>query len=100
MKLQMHSLKFDADRKLIDFIQKKTDKLHTFFDKITNGEVFMRLDKGEKVDNKIVEIKLAVPGATLFAKQSASSFEAATEKAVEALRSQLLKYKEKQLVVH
>jgi putative sigma-54 modulation protein len=99
MRLQVHSLKFDADKKLTDFIQKKTDKLHTFFDKITAGEVFMRLDTGEKADNKVIEIKLAVPGAILFAKQQASSFEAATERAVEALRTQLLKHKEK-LAIH
>lgn len=98
MRLQMHSLKFDADKKLTDFIQKKTDKLHTFFDKITGGEVFMRLETGEKVENKVIEIKLAVPGATLFAKQQASSFEAATDRAVEALRSQLLKHKEKLVI--
>jgi len=45
MKLQMHSIHFDADRKLIDFIQKKADKLDTFYDQIIDGEVFMRIDK-------------------------------------------------------
>ena len=45
MKLQMHSIHFDADQKLIDFIQKKADKLDTFFDSIMDGEVFLRLDK-------------------------------------------------------
>ena len=46
MKLQMHSIHFDADQKLVNFIQKKTDKLETFYDRIIDGEVFMRLDKG------------------------------------------------------
>lgn len=95
MKLQMHSIHFDADQKLIDFIQKKADKLDTFYDRIIDGEVFMRLDKNEKNENKIVEIKLNVPGKTLFAKQQADSFEAATDEAVEALRRQLKKFKEK-----
>ena len=58
MKLQMHSIHFDADSKLIDLIQKKADKLDTFFDRIIDGEVFMRLDKNEKNENKIVEEKL------------------------------------------
>lgn len=100
MKLQMHSIHFDADQKLIDFIQKKADKLDTFYDRIIDGEVFMRLDKNEKNENKIVEIKLNVPGKILFAKQQADSFEAATDEAVEALRRQLKKFKEKVVLAH
>jgi putative sigma-54 modulation protein len=95
MKLQMHSIHFDADRKLIDFIQKKADKLDTFYDQIIDGEVFMRIDKNENNANKIVEIKLNVPGKQFFAKNQADSFEAATDEAVEGLRRQIKKYKEK-----
>ena len=95
MKLQMQSIHFDADNKLIDFIQKKTDKLETFYDKIIDGGVYLKLDKNEAKDNKVVEIKLNVPGNTLFAKENSSSFEAATDNAVEALRRQLKKFKEK-----
>jgi putative sigma-54 modulation protein len=97
MKLQIHSIHFDADQKLVDFIQKKADKLETFFDRIIDGEVFLRLDKGEARDNKVLEIKLNIPGEQLFAKEKASSFEAAADDAAEALRRQLKKYKEKNL---
>ncbi len=95
MKLQMHSIHFDADNKLIDFIQRKADKLDTFYDRIVDGEVFLRIDKNEKKANKIVEIKLNVPGRTLFAKQHSDSFEAAADESVEALRRQIKKFKEK-----
>ena len=95
MKLQMSSIKFDADVKLLDFIQKKADKLETFYDKIIDGEVNMKLDNNETNENKVVEMKLNVPGSTLFARQQSKSFEAATDQAVEALRRQLKKYKEK-----
>jgi len=95
MKLQMHSIHFDADRKLIDFIQKKADKLDTFYDQIIDGEVFMRIDKNNSKANKIIEIKLNVPGKQFFAKNQDDSFEAATDEAVEGLRRQIKKYKEK-----
>ncbi len=97
MKLQMSSLKFDADQKLLDFIQKKADKLDTFYDKIIDGEVSMSIEKSDVRDNKIVEIKINVPGQTLFAKEQSKSFEAAVDSAVEALRRQLKKFKEKRL---
>ncbi|MBI1768518.1 MAG: ribosome-associated translation inhibitor RaiA [Bacteroidetes bacterium] len=94
MKLQVHSIHFNADVKLIDFIQKKIDKLETFYDRMVDGEVFLRLNN-EGIENKTVEIKLKVPGNQLFAKEQAKSFEEATDLATEALRAQLKKFKTK-----
>ena len=95
MKLQMHSIHFVADQKLTNFIQKKADKLDTYYDQIIDGEVFMRLDKNDKSENKIVEIKLNVPGKQFFAKNQNDSFEAAADDSIEALRRQNKKHKEK-----
>ena len=94
MKLQVHSIHFTADQKLIDFIQKKIDKLETFYDRMVDGEVFLRLNN-EGIENKTVEIKLNVPGNNLFAKEQARSFEVAADMATIALRNQLKKFKTK-----
>jgi putative sigma-54 modulation protein len=94
MKLQVHSIHFDADQKLINFIQKKIDKLETFYDRMVDGEVFLRLNN-EGIENKTVEIKLRVPGNQLFAIEKARSFEAAADLAADALRMQLKKFKTK-----
>lgn len=91
----MQSIHFDADRKLIDFIQKKTDKLETYYDQIIDGEVIMRVEKHDRMENKIIEIKLNVPGRQLFAKNQAESFESAADEAVEGLRRQIKKHKQK-----
>lgn len=98
MDIQIHSIHFDADVKLLDFVRKKITKLETFFDRITSAEVFLRLEKGDKEhskDNKMAEIKLIIPGTTLFAKGHDKSFEASCDEAAESLRTQLTKYKEK-----
>lgn len=92
MKLQVHSVHFDADRKLIEFIQQRVDKLHTFYDRLVRGEVFLRLNN-EGIENKTVEIRLSVPGRKLFAKEQARSFEVAAGLATNALRNQLKKFK-------
>jgi len=99
MKLQMQSIHFDADQKLVDFIQRKADKLDTFYDRIIDGEVKLRIENDDKRENKILEFKLNIPGTQLFAKEKAKSFEEATDEAVESLRRQLKKRKEK-LAVH
>ncbi len=95
MKLNISSLKFDADEKLLDFIQKKTEKLDTFYDKIIDGEANLKLDKNEAKENKIIDLKVNIPGATLFASEQKASFEAATDEAVESIRRQLKKHKGK-----
>lgn len=93
----MHSIHFEADQQLTDFIQHKVDKLETFYDRIVEGEVFLKHNNSDGIHNKTVEIKLFVPGSTLFSKEEAPSFEAAADAAVEALRRQLKKFKEKQM---
>ena len=97
MKLQVHSIHFDADMKLLEFIQAKLNKLDIFYDRITGGEVFLRLDKGDKkkIKSKLLEIKISLPGAVLFVKEMATSFEEAMDLAIEALKIQLKKFKEK-----
>jgi putative sigma-54 modulation protein len=94
MKIKVQSIHFDADRKLINFIQQKVDKLELFYDRMVDGEVFLRLNN-EGVENKTVEIKLNLPGSQLFATEKARSFEAATDLATEALKNQLKKFKTK-----
>ena len=96
MKVQVQSLHFDADIKLINFIQKKLDKLDTFYERTIDAEVILRLNN-EGVQNKTVEIKLNVPGEQLFAQKTNGSFEAATGHCTEALRRQIKRHKEKML---
>lgn len=97
MRLQMHAIHFDADPKLLEFIQKKLEKLETFYDRITGGEVYLRLDKSEssKVKDKILEVKIKVPNAELFVKERGKTFEETTDLALEALKIQIKKYKSK-----
>ena len=96
MQVQVHSIHFDADQKLLNFVEEKVQKLNLFDDQIIGSEVFLRLDKSESKDNKVAEIKISVPGKDLFAKKQGNSFEEATDTAVEALRRQIKKHKSKQ----
>jgi putative sigma-54 modulation protein len=95
MEVQVHAIHFTADQKLIDFIQEKVSKLELFFDNIIACEVYLKLDKSQEKENKISEVKLLIPGKTLIAKKQCKSFEEAADLAVEALRKQVKKHKEK-----
>ncbi len=95
MDIQVHSVHFTADKKLIEFVNEKVGKLDLFFDNIIASEVYLRLDKSQDGENKIAEVKLLIPGKELFAKKQCKSFEEAADLAVEALRKQVNKHKEK-----
>lgn len=95
MKVNITSVKFKTDKKLDDYISDKVEKLNQFFEGAISSEVTLRLDNNEKVKDKVVEIRVLVKGNDLFAKKESKSFEEATDQAVEALRKQLTKYKEK-----
>ena len=95
MDIKIHSIRFDADTKLLDFINGKVLKLIQYFDDIIGAEVFLRLDKSQDLENKVVEIRLTLPGNELFAKKQSKSFEESTDLSVEALRKQIVRYKSK-----
>jgi putative sigma-54 modulation protein len=96
MDVKVQSVHFKADQKLIDFCEKRINKLELFFEGIIGSEVILKLEKGEDQENKVAEIKLSVPSNEyLFAKKQAKSFEEAVDLAVDALRKQLDKYKMK-----
>ena len=96
MKIKVQSIHFTADKKLLQFVEEKVEKLIQYYDSIIDSEVFLRLDKSENTLNKIAEIKINTPGKTLFAKEQRKTFEEATDVALEALRKQITKQKEKQ----
>ena len=96
MKVRVQSIHFIADKKLISFIEDRVDKLKQFYEDIIDGEVFLRLENADNLENKVAEIRINTPGKTLFAKEQCKSFEEATDQAIEALRRQITKYKEKQ----
>jgi putative sigma-54 modulation protein len=95
MQIQIHSIHFDADQKLLTFIDEKMKKLFSIYGDIISGEVFLKIEKSDSRDNKVTEIKLAVPGNDLFAGKQSKSFEESTDLAIEALKRQIEKHKMK-----
>lgn len=95
MNISIQSIHFDADQKLINFIEKKLEKLDTFHDKILSAEVFLKLQNDDERGNKIVNVKLKLPGSEVFVQEQSATFEEATDNGYEILKRQLNKKKEK-----
>ncbi len=95
MRVFTEAVQFKADKKLIDFIEKKLVKMDQYFDRIIEAHVVLKLENAGQVKDKIAEVRLNVPGDIIIAKETSKTFEASIDLALDALKKQLIKYKEK-----
>ncbi len=95
MKINLQSIHFVADKKLIEFVTKKLEKVTTFYDQIKDADVYLRLEKNTEKENKVIEVKLNMNNVDVFAKEQASTFETATDLIIDKLVAQVKKHKEK-----
>jgi putative sigma-54 modulation protein len=95
MKVFTQSVNFNADTSLIDYTQAKVASLVKYHDKIVDAEVFLKVQKTSDKENKITEVKINIPGNELIVKKESKTFEEGVNLAVDSLKRQLKKSKEK-----
>jgi len=98
MNVNVQSVNFDADQKLVEFVRRKMEKLNTFHDRIIESEVYLKLDNVvHNIKDKIVEIKVHVPRHSFFVKCTSKSFEESFESAFDSLVNQVKRRKQKMI---
>lgn len=95
MKVSINAVNFTVDRKLVDFVQERMDKLEKYYDRMVSVDVFLKVEKTSDKENKIAEIKINVPGDDFLVKKQCKTFEEAVELSAESLERLLVKRKEK-----
>ncbi len=95
MNVNIQSVKFDADKRLLEFVENKVSKLDRFVERAVSADVIMKLDKDYEKGNKVVTITVNVPGDELVSEQRSRSFEEATDLCIDALKKQLERHKNK-----
>ena len=97
MNVNIQTVRFDADTRLVEYISRKLEKLGTFHDRIIKVNVFLKLDNVvHSIKDKIAEIRVHVPRHYFFAKTTTKSFEESFDEAFDSLLSQIKKKKKKQ----
>lgn len=96
MKVNVQTPGFDADVKLVNFIEKKLSKLELFYDKIIYADVFLKLENNSEPANKTVEVLLSIPGDDVIVKKECTRFEIGVDECAQVLERQLKKRKQKQ----
>jgi putative sigma-54 modulation protein len=95
MKVFTQSVNFNADKELMKFAEEKVSSLTKFHDKIVDAEVFLKVQNTSDKENKITEVKINIPGTELMIKRETKSFEEGINSAVDNLKRQLKRSKEK-----
>ena len=96
MNVNIQTVHFDADTKLVSYIEKKVSKLTQFHDRITKVDVYLKLDNVvHNIKDKVAEIKVMIPRHEFFVKQSTKSFEESFDTALESIITQIKRRKEK-----
>lgn len=93
MNTTINPVKFRADEKLEKYINDKVAKLDRMIDNAIKCEVTLKVEKPETDNNKIVDMRLYVPGKDLFVTKQADTFEEAASQCVDTLKVQIEKYK-------
>lgn len=95
MKVNVHAVNFNVNQKLVNFIQERMNKLEKYYDRIVSSDVFLKVEKTSDKENKIVEVKIHVPGDDFMIKKQCKTFEEGIDVATESLERSLVKRKEK-----
>jgi len=95
MKVFIQSVNFNADAGLIEFVENKLNSLDRYYDKIVDSEVFLKVQQTSEKENKVVDIKLNIPGNDFVVKKQCKTFEEGVMLATDSLKRQLTKKKEK-----
>jgi putative sigma-54 modulation protein len=96
MNVSIQTVHFTADSKLMEYVQKKIEKLSQFHDRITKVDVYLKLDNVvHNIKDKVAEIQVHVPRHEFFVKQSSKSFEESFDTALDAVITQIKRKKEK-----
>jgi len=96
MNVNIQTVHFDADLKLVDYVNRKLQKITTFHDRVIKVDVFLKLDNVvHNIKDKIAEIRVDVPRHSFFVKVSSKSFEESFDNAFESLVNQIKRKKQK-----
>lgn len=94
MKINVQATNFNVDQKLVDFTQRKIDKLYQFYDKILTVDVFFKVENTTNRVNKFAEIKIGIVGESVVVKKLCKSFEESIDLSVKVAERMLIRHKE------
>ena len=96
MHVNFQSVNYTADIKLVEFTQKRIEKISQFYDQIVDVYVYTKVENSSDKINKFAELKIGIPGDDVIVKKVAKTFEEAINNSADSAERILKRRKEKQ----
>lgn len=98
MKTDIQVVGFEANQELLDFVNDRIKHLKKYEEQLTGVDVYLKLVNNDHDATKVAEIKLFLPGPTLYAEYQSDSFRESIMETVDKLKRQMRRRKELQNV--
>lgn len=96
MKTDIQVVGFEANQELLDFVNERIRHLKRFDHQITGVDVYLKSVKNDQNDTKVAEVKVFVPGPTLYATHQSDSFRESIMESMDKMKRQIKKRKDLQ----
>lgn len=96
MHVNFQSVNYTADIKLVEFTQKRIEKISQFYDQIVDVYVYTKVENSSDKINKFAELKIGIPGDDVIVKKVGKTFEEAINNSADSAERILKRRKEKQ----
>ena len=94
MKITIQTVGVTPHEPLKERIEKKLSKLETFYDKIVEAAVYLKVENTSDKNNKTIELVVKIPGNDIVVKKTGASFEESLDESVDTAKKLLIKKKE------
>ena len=94
MKITIQTVGVTPHEPLKERIEKKLSKLETFYDKIVEAAVYLKVENSSDTNNKTIELVVKIPGNDIVVKKTGASFEESLDESVDTAKKLLIKKKE------
>lgn len=95
MKINLQTVGFTPNEHLVAYVNEKLNKLDTYYDQIIAADVYMKIDNNNSKDNKVLDVRLEVPGDDIVVSKKGQAYEECVDLAADTLKKLIIKRKEK-----
>lgn len=95
MQISIQSPGFKVTQVLTGFIQEKVEKLSNYYSDLISIDISLRVSNSDTKENKVCEIRIAVPGNDILASAQCKTFEEAVLNVVEIIKTRIKRKKSK-----
>ena len=91
----MYAVPKSNDPALLAYVEERIRQVERFFGRVLDAHVVVRKEAGRGKAGTVAEIRILIPGTVVFVREVGQTVEGSIERAVQALKNQLINYRKR-----